>query len=655
MRRDRTIQLLAASILVLFLCAQGMLAMHISASLGRNRLVYADSAEQGDPPEVALGIAMGAFRGVFVNFLWMRANTLKEAGKYYEAVDLSKTITRLQPRFPRVWAFHAWNLAYNISVATQTRQERWQWVQSGIKLLRDEAIPANPADILLHRELAWIYLHKVQGYTDDAHKYYKVQHAREWAIVLGSPPTVPLGERAEGNTLRDMYIVDWVGPIADAYETLDELYARYPEARELVEKIRADVGVDLDERLLEAYENLKSYAGYAADVGIVPQWFSTDALVKLSADPKYHECAPHLLRHVRKRVLVDKYHMEPDRMVRYTREYGPLDWRHPAAHSVYWSARGAEEALLRMTEKNRKNYDFLNTDRVTIQAIQELYRSGWLLFDVANPSFYQTLPNPEFVPIYGQILDKLTARSDFDSKTKVYSFYAAGYENLLRDSIRFLYRRGDRGRAAEYYELLRTWPGLNTHNPELKAQITVPIAEFVEQEITRDARQTNPGVAIQEIVGALLAAYISGLLGDDDELFRNNFEYALLFHRTYQKEQSFRTSVAGEEGRMGLKPFDEFAATVLAGLAEDAGVPQGALMYRRAPGDLQARAYVLLERSQMKPRLDAQSQQAGAPGFDFWFPMPQGMTESALNMFREQMLGPGENPGEAPQGTVAPK
>lgn len=655
MRRDRIIQLSAAGVLVLFLCAQAVLAMYLAASVGRHKLVYADSAEKGDPPEVGVGIAMGAFRGVFVNFLWIRANELKEAGKYYEAIDLARTITRLQPRFPRVWAFHAWNLAYNISVATQTRQERWQWVQSGINLLRDEGIPANPADILLHKELAWIYLHKVQGYTDDAHKYYKRMHAREWTIVLGAPPRVALGERVEGGTLRDMYIRDWLEPIAGAFETLDEMYAKFPEARELVQRIRADVGIDLDERLLEAHEVLKSYASYAGEIGILPQWFETDELVKLASDPKFQDCAPHLLRYVRKRVLVDKYHMEPDRMIRYTREYGPLDWRHPAAHAVYWSARGSEEALLRITEKNRKNYDLLNTDRVTIQAIQELYRSGWILYDIANQDFYQTLPNPDFVPIYGQILDKLTARSEFDSETKVFSFYAAGYENLLRDSIRYLYRRGDRGRAEEYYKLLREWPGLNTHNPELKAQITVPLAEFVEAEITRDARQTNPNVAIQEIVGALLSAYIAGLLNGDMEQFRNNFEYALLFHKTYQKEQNFRTSVAGDEGRMALRPFDEFAATVLAGLSEDAGVPQGALMYRRAPSDLQARAYVLLERSAMKLRLDANAQQAGSPPFEFWFPRPQGMSDAALDAFREQMLGPARDPEQSPQGGIAPK
>jgi hypothetical protein len=655
MRRDRYIQLAACGVLVLFLFAQAGLAMFLAASVGRHKLVYADSAEKGDPPEVGIGIAMGAFRGVFVNFLWIRANELKEAGKYYEAIDLARTITRLQPRFPRVWAFHAWNLAYNISVATQTRQERWQWVRSGINLLRDEGIPANPADILLHKELAWIYLHKVQGYTDDAHKYYKRMHAKEWTNILSSPPRIPLGEQVDGNTLRDMYITQWLEPIANAYETLDELYAKYPEARELVQKIKTDVGLDLDERLLEAHEVLKSYAGYASEIGILPQWFQTDELVKLASDPKYQDAAPHLLRHVRKRVLVDKYHMEPDRMIRYTREYGPLDWRHPAAHSVYWSARGSEEALLRMTEKNRKNYDLLNTDRVTIQAIQELYRSGWVMFDVANPDFYQTLPNPDFVPVYGQILEKLTKRSEFDSETKVFSFYAAGHENLLRDSIRFLYRRGDKGRAAEYYEILRTAPWLNTNNPELKAQITVPLAEFVEAEITRDARQTNPGVAIQEIVGALLSAYISGLLNGDDEQFRSNFEYAMLFHKTYQKEQDFRTSVAGDEGRMALRPFDELAATVLAGIVEEAGVPQGALMYRRAPADLQARAFVLLERSAMKLRLDGSAQQAGSPPFEFWFPTPAGMTPAALEAFREQMLGPAPDPEKTPQGGVAPK
>src|SRR5262249_44510148 len=152
-----------------------VLATGLTASAGRSRLLYTQRAEDSQTWEEGVGVAMGAFRGLFVNMLWIRANNLKEAGRYYEAMDPASTITKLQPRFPQVWAFHAWNMAYNISVTTQTPQERWQWVQSGIRLLRDQGIPANPNDLTLHRELAWIYLHKIQGFMDDANPYYKRQ------------------------------------------------------------------------------------------------------------------------------------------------------------------------------------------------------------------------------------------------------------------------------------------------------------------------------------------------------------------------------------------------------------------------------------------------------------------------------------------------
>src|SRR5690606_9111775 len=160
MQRATRTQLIAAGVMVLALAASGVLAVGLSASAGRHRLIYTDQATEGDPPQVGLGIAMGAFRGLFVNFLWIRANQLKEDGRFYEAIDLARAITKLQPRFPQVWVFHAWNMAYNISVSTQTPEERWQWVQAGIRLLRDQGIPANPNDMLIHKELAWIFLHK---------------------------------------------------------------------------------------------------------------------------------------------------------------------------------------------------------------------------------------------------------------------------------------------------------------------------------------------------------------------------------------------------------------------------------------------------------------------------------------------------------------
>jgi hypothetical protein len=191
-------------VLVIVLCSVASVGLStlLASAASRAKLAYTDRVEEGQPPEVALGIALGAFRGIFVNFLWMRANDLKQAAKYYELNQLAEAITRLQPRFPRVWVFHAWNLAYNISVGTNTRTERWYWVNAGIALLRDRAIPANPNDLLLHKELAWIFLHKIQGVTDDSNRYYKMKVAEEWHSLLGAPPAADPKERGRAAAIE---------------------------------------------------------------------------------------------------------------------------------------------------------------------------------------------------------------------------------------------------------------------------------------------------------------------------------------------------------------------------------------------------------------------------------------------------------------------
>ncbi|MBE3144398.1 MAG: hypothetical protein IMZ61_10810, partial [Planctomycetes bacterium] len=109
---------------------------------------------QNAPPSLAFAtVAMGAFRGLVVDVLWMRADKLKEQGQYFDARQLAEWITVLQPRFAQVWAFQAWNMAYNISVAIPAEQpdQRWQWVKNGYELLRDKGIPLNPKSISLYR------------------------------------------------------------------------------------------------------------------------------------------------------------------------------------------------------------------------------------------------------------------------------------------------------------------------------------------------------------------------------------------------------------------------------------------------------------------------------------------------------------------------
>ena len=135
---------------------------------------------QNLPPSVAFTtIALGGFRGILADILWMRAGALQDEGRYFELVQLSDWISKLQPRSPPIWAYHAWNMAYNLSALMPSPGEKWRWVRNGLVLLRDEGLAFNPGSARLHQELAWLFLHKLGTDSDTAAGYYREQWAAE--------------------------------------------------------------------------------------------------------------------------------------------------------------------------------------------------------------------------------------------------------------------------------------------------------------------------------------------------------------------------------------------------------------------------------------------------------------------------------------------
>ena len=126
-------------------------------SLNRDRVqlgLTIGSPLQDAPPLLAFTtVALGGFRGLISNLLWIRANDLQMDDKYFEAAQLADWITDLEPHFAQVWVFQAWNMAYNISVkfkenAPGDYSDRWRWVERGIDLLRDRGLRYNPDDVL---------------------------------------------------------------------------------------------------------------------------------------------------------------------------------------------------------------------------------------------------------------------------------------------------------------------------------------------------------------------------------------------------------------------------------------------------------------------------------------------------------------------------
>ncbi len=647
--RDRFTHIIGVVTLVLCLVLSGRLSSALSAEAGRAQLVYADSAGEDDSRAVALGIAMGAFRGLFVNYLWLRANTLKEEGKFYEAIELSSAITRLQPRFPRVWAFHAWNMAYNISVATKTAEERWEWVKAGVNLLRNEAIPMNPNDVLLHKELAWIFVHKIQGYSDDANRYYKRMLAEEWEILLGPPPSLPEDYDAAVETMAD-----WFAPIVHAPNTIDgviqrELDDRFNTAEgeaaqppaeeasrvaELARAIREDAGLKLDHQLLRlvAYHDAYGTAWYSD--GSLIQLADNDQNTRLTAlmdDPELADAWDRLLPFVRKRLLIDEYHMSPRTMLDHIRKYGPLDYRHPAAHSLYWAVLGVEEGL----QRESTTFDnTINTDRIVVHSLQELFRTGEIIFDLVTGE-YITLQSFHFTEQYLEMVtNELKARGGVaENENRVFTLYGQGLENFIKDVIRAYYRIGNKNEAARWYREYMTGEWRNLNDPtKWEMQREETLDDFVRRQLMEDERWSIPYVATSEVHSALTDAFVRGLLRGDRKVFQSQWNYAEMVHRIYFSHQNIANNVDREQQRMEFMPrnFADAAAAVLYDLivagatrpqaADQLGVVQASRVYRQTPVALQRSIFDGLARHMAQRGM---AQQA----FVQLFPEPPGMEE----------------------------
>ena len=172
---------------ILIILAAGLLAFAAAWGGHSPRAVASSGALTSEvPPGVRfVSVALGGFRGLLADILWVRAASLQEEGKFFEVAQLSDWITRLEPRYPEVWAYHAWNMAYNITAVVADPADRWHWIKNGIRLLRDEGIPSNPSSPKLFWELGWMFYDKVGGRWDENTLYYRIAWAGEITQLLG--------------------------------------------------------------------------------------------------------------------------------------------------------------------------------------------------------------------------------------------------------------------------------------------------------------------------------------------------------------------------------------------------------------------------------------------------------------------------------------
>lgn len=533
MIRDRLIQLGCVIIATVALIFGGRLLPDILRVSDEHSLRYTDVSIDGAPPIVALGTAIGALRGIIVDYLWIKTNMQKEKGLFYEAMADASLITKLQPRFGDVWAFQGHNMAYNISVMTDTPRERWEWVRAGIDLVRDEGLRYNPNDLILHKEIAFWFAHKIDGVSDDAHLYYKREFAREWQFLLGVPP----GSYQER--------IAWIAAIKDAPDSIEELELKFPAVKDLVDQLKASLsgfdgkfqfGLNRDFLVnLGRWQSVQS-SRYAKLLGLEATFLKNDPVYSafnsvLSTDQS-KSALELFLPFLRKKVLQEAFNMDPALMWEYTRDFGPFDWRHPQSHAFYWARKGATTAAKRTTN-DEDIYKVLNNDRINIQAMQALSRTGLMHYDPFSNDNPGRLNDPRWIKSIDKYFGDLY-RKHFGTRGGGGDSFCDFYQNFMSQAVRELYRFGDYEGAQLILTKLDNLFGRGGLIPNNKYEANL---ETFVQNTTYGEYAAAPDVARSDVYSVLTRGFREGLLLDRPKVLEDAVKFAKDLTEYFQGNQ----------------------------------------------------------------------------------------------------------------------
>jgi len=392
-------------------------------SLNRDRdalgLTHVEGLTNAPPVLAFTTVALGGFRGLISNILWSRENELQNDDKFFEMAQLSDWITKLEPHFSQVWVHEAWNMAYNISVKFKDYSDRWRWVQNGMELLRDQGLRYNPDDILIHRELAWFFQHKMGANLDDASMYYKAQWKQDMEQAFG-------GKRPD-----------------------------------------------------------------------------FDALIH----PKTEEETNRAI------LLREKYKMDPVLMKQVDEEYGPLEWRLPEAHAIYWASEGLERATNNLSKV--KVDDLIMLRRAIYQSMQLGWTRGRVVDNPFNTNYMEFGPNLDIISkVNDTYLQMYGEENDPSQKSGILN----AHRNFLRQAVYSLYVDNRIGEAAKWYKYLgEKYPDKTIIDGDINSYPrNVTLDQYAVACVQEDINETSPDRVRTILEGLVRTAYFNLVLDHDD-------------------------------------------------------------------------------------------------------------------------------------------
>ena len=537
--------------LIVMACALFMAHISIGqlSELRQKHKLNDDVVLKDAPPEIVFTtVALGSFRGLMANWLWIRNIKNQEELRFHESYQIAKLITVLQPRYTTAVNHLAWNMAYNISVTVEDPAERWHWVQRGISLIRDEAMQYNNNDPELYHELGWLFSHKIDKNLDDANRYYKIQWAIEMQKIYGKKPDwkamdelyinpLILGDKLEKAGLRQAtsYLLNnnlkqLLEDIANGQELPKalqkviteeqlEILSQYAKASHeaplefsTLQLALSDITLFKD-HFMKMNENLSDWSKVEAFYrrsGKLPQAFA-ESFNQLQ--PKTRSITLQFISNFLKRRWSEQhYRIIPSIALEVEKEISPdLDWHLPQAHAIYWAWRGKKSGHTELSVK---------CERMIVQSLYSAFQGGKLLEyrdgDKLSIDWTNNLKLADVVKRLNLEAIEKTRSSSFKS----------GYGNFLKEAILALYMRGDKKKSQAYLKELIKFQ--NIKNPP-------DIDSFVSKMFLELYQSSDENEVLYGIHNLLQRSMTLLLYGDEFEGSSTQFFLmAKTLHENYQ-------------------------------------------------------------------------------------------------------------------------
>ncbi|MBI3877811.1 MAG: FKBP-type peptidyl-prolyl cis-trans isomerase [Verrucomicrobia bacterium] len=248
----------------------------------------------------------------------------------------------------------------------------------------------------------------------------------------------------------------------------------------------------------------------------------------------------------RRKLLVEKYKMDP----RFAKEvdaiYGPLEWRLPESHALYWAVLGLRKSDIK-TASGAKIDDPIVLRRVIYQSLSLAATRGRLIFNPAD-RFIEFGPNLALIPKANAAYEEMI---DLDQKFR--DNIVQAHRNFIKQAVNDYYIHGREQDAVKLYTYARKkYPDYQDFKPaDTQAYVMARTYELIDSAAGRDKIE---GL----IEGFMRFSYYYEALGESELAFGYQRRAQQCWMRHQVKVQNSETN------RVQLSPITFYAGNTLA-------------------------------------------------------------------------------------------